>query len=332
MPTRVLILTTQPPHEIRAEWPYYQNWTLPQRLEERGAQVTKQSWRDPALTVDSLASFDVVTFLWANNYHIHAIPFTTFLQDVILPAQTRYPRLRVVNDGQLVLWNVDKQAYLQDLAKAGFAVSKTAFIDVSGRPDAIDDVRKQLANWEGDKGPLVLKPSISGSSKGTHLVRNPAQLSESDEAYLESAARDGIDGALMIQAYEAGIEAGEYSMIFIAGKHTHSMLKTPAKGEFRCQAEFGGGIRELKTGEIPASASEVAWKCVRYMEQRFVAPGGPQGLPYMRVDGVLREDASFVIMELEGIEPHLWIETAEDQSCGELMYGCLLGSNKSNGQ
>jgi len=333
MATKVLILTTQPPHEIRAEWPYYQNWTLPQRLEERGALVTKQSWRDPNLTADSLASFHVVTFLWANNYHMHAIPFTTFLQDVILPAQTRYPHLRVVNDGNLILWNVDKQAYLQDLAKAGFQVPETAFVNVDKeRPDdAIDQVRKQLANWKSGKGPLVLKPSISGSSKGTHLVRNPNQLSASDEAYLASAARDGIDGALMIQAYEAGIEAGEYSLIFIAGQHTHSMLKTPAKGEFRCQAEFGGGIRELKSGEIPKSASEVAWKCVRYMEERFLAPGGPQGLPYMRVDGVMREDGEFVIMELEGIEPHLWIETAEDESCGELMYGCLLEANKANG-
>lgn len=136
----------------------------------------------------------------------------------------------------------------------------------------------------------------------------------------------------MIQAYEAGIEAGQYSMIFIAGRHTHSMLKTPAKGEFRCQTKFGGGIRELKAGEIPASASEVGWKCVRYMEQRFLALGGLQELPYMRVDGVMREDGGFVIMELEGIEPHLWIEMAEDQSCGELLYGCLLGSNKGKRQ
>ena len=71
---------------------------------------------------------------------------------------------------------------------------------------------------------------------------------------------------------------------------------------------------------------------MRYIEQRFLAPSGLRELPYMRVDGVMREDGRFVIMELEGIEPHLWIETAEDQSCGELLYGCLLGSNRSKRQ
>ena len=49
----------------------------------------------------------------------------------------------------------------------------------------------------------------------------------------------------------------------------------------------------------------------------------------MYVNSIMREDSGFVITELEGIEPYLWIETAEDQSCRELLYRYLLGSNKS---
>lgn len=66
---------------------------------------------------------------------------------------------------------------------------------------------------------------------------------------------------------------------------------------------------------------------VRYMEKRFLRPVG-DSLAYMRVDGVMREDGKFVMMELEGIEPHLWIETAKDPTYGEALYRSLLRSAK----
>lgn len=160
----------------------------------------------------------------------------------------------------------------------------------------------------------------------THLIHNPHSLSAKDHAFLESIINDGIDGSLLVQRYEAGIEKGEYSMVFINGLHTHTMVKTPCKDEFRCQAEFGGSIAEIPAHLVPKDAINVAKRVIGHLERVF--PSGSElkgGAVYARVDGVMREDGRFVLMEVEAIEPHLWLETADAPGCTELLHNALLG-------
>ena len=56
------------------------------------------------------------------------------------------------------------------------------------------------------------------------------------------------------------------------------------------------------------------------MESRFGSLLG-----YCRIDGVIRDDGSFVMMEIEAIEPHLWLETHTDEKTKEKLYATLLG-------
>lgn len=323
---KVLFLTTQDPSTIVAEWPYYQNWTLPQAIEDTGAGVTKLCWQDPATTSKKLATYDIISLLWCNNYHAYANAFIAFVRDVLVPATEMSPRLRVVNHAGIILWNVDKEIYLPDLSKHGFVVPNTAFVQDAQKKDTQDLASRIAAFAANSQQPVVLKPSISGSSKMTHLVRDPHHLSSKDTAFLESITTDGIDGSLLIQRYEPGIERGEYSMVFIDGKHTHTMIKTPCKGEFRCQAEFGGGIGELKTELVPKAAIKVAYAIMDHLEQKFPSGGSLKGgAVYARVDGVIRDDGAFVLMEVEAIEPHLWLETADAPGCKEALYKALLG-------
>lgn len=323
---KVLFLTTQDPSTIVAEWPYYQNWTLPQALEDKGVSVSKLCWQDPNTTPEKLATFDIISLLWCNNYHAYAQTFIEFLRDVLVPATRLSPRLRVVNHAGIVLWNVDKEMYLQDLMKHGFLISDTTFV-----PDAqnqtLAELQARIAAFAGDaQTPVVLKPSISGSSKMTHLIRGAHHLSRKDQDFLQSIIDDGIDGSLLIQRYEPGIEGGEYSMVFINGLHTHTMVKTPCKGEFRCQAEFGGGIAEIPAHVVPKNAIEVAGKVIKHLERKF--PSGSNlkgGAVYARVDGVIRSDGRFVLMEVEAIEPHLWLETTDTPGCKAMLHAALLG-------
>lgn len=376
---QILFLTTQDPANIKAEWPFYQNWTLPRVIEEHGARVSIRCWQDQSLDTSTLIRFDVITFLWCNDYHSHAAAFKTFLHQVLVPAQKRSPTLRVVNDTAVILWNMDKETYLTELAKAGFLVPETAFVKDIQTPAGKSDFEKKLASFAVRVQPLVLKPSISGSSKQTHLVQTPSKLNTADTKFLKSIFEDGIDGSLLIQRYESGIEKGEYSMIFINGKHTHTMLKTPPKNEFRCQQEFGGGIEEVAKQNVPPKALETAESIVKWLQGRFsdgvdlgstqrggewsllnmfgpglkmissglirtclssghgteppkkkhigedVSKAGHSKLVYVRVDGVLRDNGDFVLMEVEAIEPHLWLETSNSPACREELYKALLG-------
>jgi len=323
----VLFLTTQDPSTIVAVWPFYQNWTLPREIEAKGAAVSKLCWRDPATTSEKLATYDIISLLWCNNYHAYANEFMAFLRDVLVPATKMSPTLRVVNHAGIILWNVDKEIYLPDLLAHGFLVPKTTFVQEAQMKNVQELISRIAAFAQGTHQPIVLKPSISGSSKMTHLVRDPHNLSDLDTSFLENIVTNGIDGSMLIQRYEPGIEEGEYSLVFIDGKHTHTMIKTPCKGEFRCQAEFGGGIGELETHLVPKAAISVGYAIIEYLEQTFPSKDDlvRGGAVYARVDGVLREDGAFVLMEVEAIEPHLWLETVDAPGCKEVLHRALLG-------
>ena len=319
----ILFLTTANPAEIKAEWPFYQNWTLPEAMRIHGADVSIRSWRDDSLDIPALAKFNVITFLWCNDYHRHGPALSAFIKTKLIPAQSHKPSLRISNDPHLVLWNMDKQTYLPALRDVGFHIPHTEILDSLSGPAAHANLLSAVRSYHSK--PIVLKPSVSGSSKGTYLIRYPLRLSSADNEYLDYVIKNGTDGALLIQEYEPAIERGEYSLIFINSKHTHTILKIPQAGEFRCQGEFGGGTAEIALADVPMHAMEVALKVFAYMQSKF-----SNRVDYARVDGVVREDGRFVLMEIEAIEPHLWLETASDANCKIEIYSSLLGRRVTN--
>ena len=106
---------------------------------------------------------------------------------------------------------------------------------------------------------------------------------------------------------------GEYSLIFINGNHSHTVLETPQVGEFRCQAEIGGSTQELETKDVPPGGLDAAHRLARYMKDRFEllseesGKTNGKGLLYVCIDGIMKGDV-FILMEMEGIEPHWWLE------------------------
>jgi hypothetical protein len=124
---KLLFLVTQHPKEIRAEWPYYQSWTLHRSIHDLKCDVQVLCWLDSSLTTQVLAIFDVFSFLWCNNYDEHGSEFLNFLGTHLYPAQKIYPKLRVVNNNEVILNTTDK-SYLLELQRAGFAVPETTYV------------------------------------------------------------------------------------------------------------------------------------------------------------------------------------------------------------
>ena len=89
-------------------------------------------------------------------------------------------------------------------------------------------------------------------------------------------------------------ETGEWSLLFYGGQFSHAVLKRPAAGDYRVQWEFGGSaVSAVAPAHLIAGAERVL----------AAAPGD---LLYARVDGVER-NGQLVLMELELIEPHLFL-------------------------
>ena len=100
----------------------------------------------------------------------------------------------------------------------------------------------------------------------------------------------------MLQEYLSSVEEyGERSSVLIAGKITFTMKKTPKSGDFLVHTHHGGTYIPVKT---------------TLEEQQFlellISKIGEAPL-YMRVDYLRRKDGLICLLELEQIEPNLYL-------------------------
>ena len=95
-------------------------------------------------------------------------------------------------------------------------------------------------------------------------------------------------------------DEGEYSLMLFDGEFSHAVVKRPKAGDYRVQPHLGG--RE-EPCQAPDGAIEIANAALA------AAPGEPA---YARIDLVRGNDGELRIMELELIEPSLWLQHAPD--------------------
>ena len=103
----------------------------------------------------------------------------------------------------------------------------------------------------------------------------------------------------MVQPFIAGVlTEGEYSLFFFNGVYSHAISKVPAKGEFRSQEERGAQIRMCSPGD-------------RLLNSAQRAIDSLDSIPlYARVDLVRGPAGGWLLMELELIEPSMYLRTA----------------------
>ena len=88
-------------------------------------------------------------------------------------------------------------------------------------------------------------------------------------------------------------------MVFIDGELTHSVLKRPARNDFRVQSSYGGTSGRANPPQAVAEAGRNSLGALP------VAP------LYARVDGV-ETGSGFLLMELEAHEPSLFFGAAPE--------------------
>ena len=102
---------------------------------------------------------------------------------------------------------------------------------------------------------------------------------------------------MMIQPWVGAIvDTGEYSLMFFGGQFSHAVSKVPTDGDFRVQPEHGGIIARC---EPPGGAEALA---------QAALSAAPAEATYARVDIVVGNDGALQIIELELIEPALFLE------------------------
>ncbi len=229
-----------------------------------------------------LAAFDFVTPLLAWGYQRDCPRWFALLD------RLEAEGIKVSNPVSVLRWNSDK-SYLAELDAAGIAAVPTR-LNESLDEAALDDARSAFGTHT-----LVVKPPISGGADGTF------RLSLGDSIPERVAGQ-----RMMIQPYMEGIAAeGEYSLFYFAGVFSHAIIKRPAAGDFRVQDQFGGYEAAV---EAPDAAKALAQSAL----EATATITGTGTLAYARVDMLRDGEGHFRLMELELIEPSLFLRFAPD--------------------
>ena len=152
------------------------------------------------------------------------------------------------------------------------------------------DAAAQLPAMLAQRGwtSAVVKPIVSASAHGTTLIR------DGHAAPVVAALADGsIRQPVLVQPFvEEIVTRGEWSVVFIDGAVTHTVLKRPGPGDFRVQPSHGGSAQALVA---PADVLAAAHRAVAAL---------PVTPLYARIDGVQTRER-FAVMEVEVHEPGL---------------------------
>jgi glutathione synthase/RimK-type ligase-like ATP-grasp enzyme len=245
-------------------------------IARRGVDVRPAVWDKPEVT---WPAFDHIVIRSCWDYHRRLPQFLAWLdrlQDHGVSVWNPVPLLRV---------NAHK-SYLQELEAAGLPVVPTAWLQRG------TDLELGSLLHERGWAQAVIKPTVSASAFRTWRVsaRDTAR-DETRRAFRELVGESDV----LVQPFLPEIEReGEWSFVFLGGAFSHAVLKRPAAGDFRVQAEFGGSVL-VQTP--PTSAISQARAIADYFR-------GPWA--YARVDAVLA-GGGLTVMEVELIEPQLFL-------------------------
>ena len=254
-------------------------------LRARTADASIQVWDDESV---DWHGFDLVVIRSTWDYSRRRDEFIRWAEAV---------GERLENPVALVSWNIDKR-YLGDLAAAGLGVVETSYVAPGEPAPAI----------ERDS---VIKPTVSAAGRDTGRF-GPDQADRA-EALIAAICASGRTA--MVQPYHPSVDTdGEIGIVFVdaraqscAAKARRAALGRDRSGPRRRAGRGGGDVR-------PRSRD------CRYTHRggagvglRGGCRGGAalRGTPlYARVDQIQDSDGAPVVLELEAIEPSLYLDLA----------------------
>lgn len=243
-------------------------------LEKRGWSVETIPWRRPDVSWDR---YDAVYLGTAWDYPQDVTRFLDVLERIGRCGTV------LVNELALVRWNLSK-TYLPELARRGAPVVPTLCFD-----DGKDGPDEWFAHFGTDR--LIVKPSVSTNATDTFLLERPLRKRPEQKLRETFTGRPGI-----VQPFIGNVRTdGEYSLVFFAARFSHAIRKIPQAGDFRVQEEYGANITALQPDPELLNVAE-----------HVLALAEPAPV-YGRCDFVRDDSGRWLLMELEVIEPSLYL-------------------------
>lgn len=235
-----------------------------------GLSLEAVRWVDPAI---DWSAFGAVMVNCAWDYQDDHEKFLRKLDEITALG------VPVFNSPEMVRWNIRK-TYLRELEKLGVPVIPTLWPEAPTAPD----IRDAMAAFGSDD--VILKRQV-GAGARSQVRFNKDNIPDAGRV---------LDRPGMIQPFIPSIATeGEYSFLFVDGEFSHALVKRAADGDYRIQASYGG-----RSHTVEPSPTDLA-------QARAVLEATDETPLYARVDMVRGLDGSLLLMELEIIEPDLYV-------------------------
>lgn len=215
--------------------------------------------------------------------------------------------VKILNSVSIMQNNYYKEKQFELLDKYDIPHIKTVFIHEKCK----DIVALVKENIEDE---MIIKPSISASGKNTYLLnsknerKNIISLNEVNSKYKEINKTT----SLMLQPFIKEIDEGEISLVYIEGKFSHAVKRFPSV------FNENKGISYITN--VPKSLLELGYKVLEIKEY--------QGALYERID-VVKINKEYIVMELELVEPDIFIRYITDKNVQKEILAKLALSIKS---
>lgn len=260
-------------------------------LARTGVPVEVVDWDDPRTR---WSDYDRVVLRSAWDYAQRLPEFLAWL-DALEPVSG------LVNPAATVRWNLDKR-YLAELAHDGVPITPTAFVGPGEDADFPD-------------GRFVVKPAVGAGSRDAAWYGPD----ERDGAAEHVGRLHAAGQTVLVQPFlESVARDGEWPLVFFGGTFSHAAGK-------RVDLPRGRSVQTLYAAETTtrhvATAEQiaVATAAVDAVARRWGTPA------YARVDLVRDDEGRYCVLEVELIEPSLFLPHA-DAGAADRLAEVLVGS------
>lgn len=197
---------------------------------------------------------------------------------------------KTINNKDIIINNIDKKKQYQILKTNNIPIIDTVFLD---------NIKEYKYN--GEK--IVIKPVISASGDNTFIINNINDLENVKKL-----------NNIMIQPFISSVTNGEISVIVIDKKVKYGIKRFP--GVFtKYKKEEYININDLDNDIIATVNNIILIK--EYKEALF-----------MRIDFIF-DNSSYKIMEVELVDPNLFIETISDTKLKDEVYKSFVKAIKT---
>lgn len=269
---------------------YPDDLPLKSYLESMGITITVVIWNDSAADWKKY-DWVIIRSIWD---YINDIDVFSGWLDFL-----RSHHIKVLNPVSVIEWNKQKH-YLLELAEQGILIPPTKLLPKAAHIDLLHELN--LISWNQ----TVIKPTVSVGAYNTWILTKENASSLQAEVNTLLSQQD-----IFIQKFAEEIQSiGEISIIYFNKKYSHAVLKKPKENDFRVQFHYGGTHEKYLPSDSLLSQVEKIMDKIK------------SDLLYARVDGYLVKDDEFCLMEIELIEPVLFISS--DVDAPKNFYTALL--------